>query len=242
MKGFLDLPYRLPFARHYKAFDAGFYVDFPEQLRLMGRWLRESGCRRTLDVGAMTGGCIEHVSKLGIRMDGVQFTEDVKRLAAANLRRAGIRSTLHVVPVHAELRLPTRTRYDGIVSLGWFNLPFTRPQLRRRLDRIRGRLVPGGVFLFDFFEFRDVKVAPPETLSLGGGLHYASRSELRGRVLRRHHLWVDRTRGFARTESSDLVDRPASAVRRLLAESGFRVERTESLDLNYPREFWLART
>ena len=100
MKGFLDLPYRLPFARHYKDFDRGFYVDFPEQLRRMGRWLREHGCRRTLDVGAMTGGCIEYITRLGMRMDGVQFSADLKRMAGAQLRKAGVASTLHVAPVH----------------------------------------------------------------------------------------------------------------------------------------------
>ena len=40
MKGFLDLAYRLPYVKHYRAFDAGFYVDFPKQLKQMGRWLR----------------------------------------------------------------------------------------------------------------------------------------------------------------------------------------------------------
>ena len=100
MKGFVDLAYRLPYVEYYKDFDHGFYVDFHQQLKRMGEWLKEHGCRTTLDIGAMTGGCIEYISGLGIRMDGVQFTEDIKRLAASRLRKAGIKSTLYVSPVH----------------------------------------------------------------------------------------------------------------------------------------------
>jgi SAM-dependent methyltransferase len=239
--GFLDLPYRLPFARYYQEFDAGFYVDFPKQLRLMGEWLQEHRCRTTLDIGAMTGGCIEYISRLGIRMDGVQFTEDVKRLAAARLRKAGVKSTLFVSPVHGPLRVPPTASYDGIVSLGWFNLPFERAFLRRYLDRIRALLAPGGVFLFDFFEFTDVKVAPTEAVNLGKDIVYVSHSELLGKVLRRYHLWILRKRRQMLAETSDLVDRRSADVRRLLAGAGLEVVKTRSLDLNYPREFWLAR-
>ncbi|RPH49982.1 MAG: class I SAM-dependent methyltransferase [Planctomycetota bacterium] len=239
--GFLDLPYRLPFARYYQEFDAGFYVDFPKQLRLMGEWLQEHRCRTTLDIGAMTGGCIEYISRLGIRMDGVQFTEDVKRLAAARLRKAGVKSTLFVSPVHGPLRVPSTASYDGIVSLGWFNLPFERTFIRRYLDRIRALLAPGGVFLFDFFQFTDVKVAPTEAVTLGKDIVYVSHSELLGKVLRRYHLWILRKRRQMFAETSDLVDRRSADVRRLLAGAGLEVVKTKSLDLNYPREFWLAR-
>lgn len=240
-KGFLDLPYRLPFARYYQEFDAGFYVDFPKQLRLMGEWLREYRCRTTLDIGAMTGGCIEYISRLGIRMDGVQFTEDVQRLAAARLKKAGVTSTLFVSPVHGMLRLPATARYDGIVSLGWFNLPFSRGFLRRYLDRIRSLLTPGGVFLFDFFEFRNVKVAPTEAVRLGRDIVYVSHSELLGKVLRRVHVWILKSRREPFVETSDLVDRRSNEVRRLLAASGLDVVKTRFLDFHYPREFWLAR-
>jgi SAM-dependent methyltransferase len=240
-KGFLDLPYRLPFARYYQEFDSGFYVDFPKQLRLMGEWLREYRCRTTLDIGAMTGGCIEYISRLGIRMDGVQFTEDVRRLAAARLRKAGVKSTLYVSPVHGPLRVPATAAYDGIVLLGWFNLPFDRAFLRRYLDRIRTLLVPGGVFLFDFFEFRNVVVAPAEAVNLGKDIVYLSHSELLGQVLRRYHLWIRRKRGELLAETSDLVDRRSGEVRKLLAASGLEVVRTRFLDFNYSREFWLAR-
>ena len=160
MKGFLDLAYRLPYVKHYRTFDAGFYIDFPKQLKQMGRWLRDHDCRITLDIGAMTGGCIEHISGLGIRMDGVQFTEDIRRLAAANLRKAGISSTLFVSPVHAPLRLATRRLYDGAVSLGWLNLPHPELSFRRTLATVRNHLNPDGVFLVDFFRFEELVVAP----------------------------------------------------------------------------------
>jgi SAM-dependent methyltransferase len=240
MKGFLDLPYRRPFVEHYKTFDHGFYVDFPKQLALMGRWLKAHGCRRTLDIGAMTGGCIEHISSLGIRMDGVQFTEDIRRIAAARLRRAGIVSRLFVSPVHEVLRMPDVAPYDGIVSLGWLNLPFRESQLRRTLRRIRELLVPGGVFLFDFFEFDDVKVPPTEAVELSKDLVYVSHAELRRGLLRRYHLWI-RDHEELLAESSDLVRRTSAEARRLLRETGFEVVETRFLDFHYPREFWLVR-
>lgn len=240
MNGFLDIPYRRPFVHHYREFDRGFYVDFPRQLRLMGRWLRESGCRTTLDVGAMTGGCIEYISSLGIRMDGVQFTEDIRRLAAAKFRKAGIASTLFVSPVSAPLKVATRTRYDGIVSLGWLNLPFTGAQLRRTLAEVHRLLVPGGVFLFDFFEFGGVIVAPPEVAAMDRQFVYLSHTELLGKRLRKNHTWIDRRLRVFR-ETSDLVHRSRREVRALLEESGFAVEKREFLKLNYPREFWMAR-
>jgi SAM-dependent methyltransferase len=241
MKGFLDIPYRLPFVRYYKEFDRGFYVDFPKQLRRMGQWFREYGCRRTLDIGAMTGGCIDYISALGIRMDGVQFTPDIKRLAAAGLKKSGVRSSLFVSPVHAELRVPTKTTYDGIVSLGWFNLPLTRARIRRTLQKIHALLAPGGIFMFDFFEFKGVKVSPTEAMTLGEDILYVSRSELRGDVLRKHHWWILNKRRKVLMETSDLVDRTGAEARSLLAESGLRVVKTEFLNLNYPREFWLAQ-
>jgi hypothetical protein len=241
MKGFLDLPYRLPFARYYKDFDQGFYVDFPKQLQQMGRWFQEHGCRKTLDIGAMTGGCIEYMSRLGIRMDGVQFTHDVKRLAEANLKKAGVRSKLFVSPVHTALQAPTKGPYDGIVTLGWFNLPFSRRGLRSCLDRIRALLAPGGIFMFDFFEFKDVKVAPTETLNLGDDIVYVSHSELLGNVLRKYHVWIQKGSNKIHVETSDLVKRTAGEARGLLAESGFDLLKADFLDLNYPREFWLAQ-
>lgn len=239
MKGFLDLPYRLPYARHYRAFDAGFYVDFPRQLKLMGEWLRASGCRRTLDLGAMTGGCIEYISGLGIRMDGSQFTPDVKRLAAARLRAAGIASRLFVSPVHGPLRAPAKARYDGIVALGWLNLPFTAPRLRACLSAIRRHLRPGGVFLFDFFQFRDLVIPPTEAVRLSKDLLLVSHAERAGRTLRRYHLWI--RGGRPRAEASELVDRSAAEARRELTLAGFEVVKEKRLDLHYPREFWMAR-
>lgn len=240
MKGFLDIPYRLPFARYYKEFDRGFYVDFPKQLELMGQWLQEHKCKTTLDIGAMTGGCIDYISGLGIRMDGVQFTPDIKRLAEARLKKAGVESKLFVSPVSAELKVPTKAKYDGIVALGWFNLPFSRSHIQRTLDKIYRLLTPDGVFLFDFFEFRNVKVAPTEALNLGHDIVYVSHSMLLGNRLRRYHLWI-LNRAELHAETSDLVDRTPDNARRMLAAAGLTVVKTKFLGLNYPREFWLAR-
>jgi SAM-dependent methyltransferase len=240
MKGFLDLAYRLPYVKHYRAFDAGFYVDFPKQLKQMGDWLLRHGCRVTLDIGAMTGGCIEHISGLGLRMDGVQFTQDIRRLAAAKLRKAGIASTLFVSPVHAPLRLATRRRYDGVVSLGWLNLPHPERAFRRTLATVREHLNPDGVFLFDFFRFRELVVAPTESVDLEPGLTYVSHGERLGGIFRRYHVWI-RNHRDVRVETSDLVDRTPAEVRRLLTSSGFEIVEAKHLDLHYPREFWLAR-
>jgi len=240
MKGFLDLPYRLPFARHYKEFDRGFYVDFSVQLKRMGRWFREYGCRRTLDVGAMTGGCIEYISRLGIRMDGVQFTNDLRRLADVQLRKSGTASTLFVSQVHDPFRLPRGLSYDGIVTLGWLNLPFSAARLRRMLAQVRRLLAPRGVFMFDFFDFEKVVIDPPEALRFGDGIVHAAYTQRSGPVLRRYHVWIPGG-GGARLEVSDLVDRRPRAVRALLAEAGLKIVRAEFLDLNYPRHFWLVR-
>ncbi|HLY10029.1 MAG TPA: class I SAM-dependent methyltransferase [Planctomycetota bacterium] len=240
MKGFLDLPYRLPFARHYKEFDRGFYVDFPAQLKQMGRWFQEHGCRKTLDIGAMTGGCIEYISRLGIRMDGVQFSTDLKRLAEVQLRQAGITSTLYVSPVHDPVRLPSGLRYDGIVTLGWLNLPFSHRRLHRMLARIRRLLVPGGVFMFDFFDFKKVIIDPPVALRLDDRIVHVAHTERLGSVLRRYHLWISKGVDL-RAEFSDLVDRRPETVRSLLTEVGLKVIQAEFLNLNYPRHFWLVR-
>jgi hypothetical protein len=240
MKGFLDLAYRLPYVKHYRAFDAGFYIDFQKQLKQMGRWFREHDCKITLDIGAMTGGCIEHISGLGIPMDGVQFTEDIRRMAAANLRKAGISSTLFVSPVHAPLRLATRRRYDGAVSLGWLNLPHPERSFRRTLGTVRDHLNPGGVFLVDFFRFEELVVAPMESVGLEPGLIYLSHGERLGKVFRRYHVWL-RNPGEVAMETSDLVDRSPAEVRRLVTSCGFQVLETKHLDLNYPREFWLLQ-
>jgi hypothetical protein len=163
----------------------------------------------------------------------------VKRLAAARLRKAGVRSTLYVSPVHVPLRLPADARYDGVVSLGWFNLPFRPSQIAEQLRRIRRALRPGGVFLFDFFEFKDLVVEPPEAQRLDDDLVYVAQGERRGRVLHRHHRWIG-SDGI-RTETSDLVDRTAREARQCLAGAGFDVVRRRFLDLNYPRHFWMAR-
>ena len=240
MNGFLDLPYRLPFVKHYRDFDRGFYVDFHRQLALMGRWLRRHRCRVTLDVGAMTGGCIEHVSGLGIRLDGVQFTEDIRRLAAARLRKSGIRSRLWVSPVHRPLKVPTTTRYDALVSLGWLNLPFDRRGLLATLRETRRLLSPRGLLLFDFFSFRELVVPPTEAVRLAPGLTLVSHAERDGRVLRRHHLWLRRGREPL-AESSELVDRSPREAEALLREAGFEAVEKRRLDYHYPREFWLAR-
>jgi SAM-dependent methyltransferase len=239
--GFLDLPYRLPFTKHYRDFDRGFYRDFRGQLEIMGRWLKAAGCRRTLDIGAMTGGCIEYISGLGIRMDGVQFTDDVKRLASARLRKAGIRSTLWVSAIDADLRVPATEPYDGIVTLGWLNLPHSTAYLKRYLKTVKSLLRPGGVFLFDFFEFKDLVVPEPEAVPLAPGLLYATHAERRGRRrLRRHHYWIT-GRNRVRHEWSELVDRKAREARALLEGAGFDVVRTRRLDFHYPRNFWMAR-
>ena len=91
----------------------------------MGRWFQDHGCKTTLDIGAMTGGCIRYISRLGIRMDGVQFTPDIQRLAARELRMAGVRSKLYVSPIFADLDLPAGARYAVMVAPP---LPFVAKQ------------------------------------------------------------------------------------------------------------------
>lgn len=241
MSRFLDLPYRHPYVEHYRRFDAGFYADFHRQLGVMGAWLRRHRCRVTLDVGAMTGGCIEHISGLGIRMDGVQFTHDIRRLASARLRKAGIRSRLWVSPVHRPLRVPTTSRYDAVVSLGWLNLPFPRRDLLATLRETRRLLAPRGLFLFDFFSFRELVVPPTEAVRLTDDLTLVSHAERDGSVLRRHHLWLRRGRP-PQAESSELVDRSARETAALLRDGGFEAVEKRRLDYRYPREFWLARS
>src|SRR6185295_18343735 len=139
--------------------------------------------------------------------------------------------------LHRPPLLPPGSVYDGIVSLGWFNLPFSDRQLAQHVDRIRRLLRPGGVFLFDFFEFRDLVLPPTESLALEKGLIYVSHSERLGSLLRRYHLWIRNHREL-RTETSDLVDRSPREARRLFAAAGMEVVRKRYLHLNYPRHFW----
>ena len=126
-------------------------------------------------------------------------------------------------------------------AFGWFNLPLSPARIKRTLDTIHGLLAPKGVFLFDFFQFKDLVVAPTQAQSLPGGLVYVSHSQVLGNVLRRYHLWIRKGRAKPLIETSDLVDRSAREVRGLLEESGLTLRRTKFLNLNYPREFWLAQ-
>ena len=239
MKNLLHIPYSLPFARYYREFDSGFYVDFPKQLELMGGWFEEFKCKRTLDIGAITGGCIEYISKLGIRMDGVQFTKDLKSLTASKLRESGVESKLFVSPIDGPFNVPKGNKYDGIVTLGWFNLPLSDTYIKRYLDKINSLLNPGGVFLFDFFEFRDIVIPPTEAENFGPDILYISHSELLSKTLRRYHLWVLDHENLL-TEVSDLVDRSLNQIRGYLTQCEFSLERSQFLSLNYPRYFCVA--
>jgi SAM-dependent methyltransferase len=239
VKNLLHIPYSLPFAKYYREFDSCFYVDFPKQLELMGAWLMEFGCKRTLDIGAITGGCIEYISKLGMRMDGVQFTTDLKTLSASRLRESGIKSKLFVSPIDGPLKVPKGNKYDGIVTLGWFNLPLSDAYIKRYLDKVDSLLNPGGVFLFDYFEFRDIVIPPSEAEYLGPDVIYISHSELLDKTLRRYHLWVLEHERLL-TEVSDLVDRSSGQIGGYLARSGLSLERSQFLSLNYPRYFCVA--
>jgi hypothetical protein len=236
VKNLLHIPYSLPFARYYRDFDSGFYVDFPKQLELMGAWFKEFGCKRTLDIGAITGGCIEYISKLGMRMDGVQFTRDLKTLSASKLRESGIESKLFVSRIDGPLNVPKGNKYDGIVTLGWFNLPLSDSYIKRYLDKINSLLNTGGVFLFDFFEFRDIVIPPTEAEHFGPDILYVSHSERLSKTLRRYHLWVLDHEDML-TEVSDLVDRSSDEIREYLTQSALSLERKQFLDLNYPRYF-----
>jgi len=240
MKNLLRIPYRLPFAEHYNVFDKGFYIDFPKQLELMGRWLQENDCKTTLDIGAITGGCIEYISKSGIRMDGVQFTADLKRIAMNRLRKSGINSHIYVSGIDEELQVPNGKRYDGIVNLGWFNLPFGHSYIRRYLAKIYGLLRPNGIFVFDFFEFGNVVIAPLELVRISQDIQYVSYSELLGKTLRKYHFWIMNHKDIE-CEISDLVDRDFDEVKTLLKESGLMMVKSIFMDLNYPRHFCLAR-
>jgi SAM-dependent methyltransferase len=239
VKNLLHIPYSLPFASYYREFDSGFYVDFPEQLELMGDWFKEFKCKKTLDIGAITGGCIEYISKLGIRMDGVQFTKDLKNLTASKLKESGIESRLFVSPIDGPLHIPKGNKYDGIVTLGWFNLPLSDTYIKRYLDKINDLLNPGGVFLFDFFEFRHIVIPPTEAEHFGPDILYISHSELLSKILRRYHLWVLDHENIL-TEVSDLVDRSLDQIREYLAQSELSLERNQFLSLNYPRYFCVA--
>jgi hypothetical protein len=188
----------------------------------------------------MTGGCIEYITRLGIRMDGVQFTPDLRRLAEVPLRKAGIASTLYVSPVHDPVRLPAGLRYDGIVTLGWLNLPFSPARLRGMLARIRRLLVPGGVFLFDFFDFKKLVIDPQDARRFDDGIVHVATTERMGNILRRYHLWVSKGEKL-RAEFTDLVERRPETVRPLLSAAGLEIVREKFLDLNYPRHFWLVR-
>lgn len=205
----------------------------------MGSWFKEFECKKTLDIGAITGGCIEYISKLGIKMDGVQFSNDLKNLAASKLREAGVESKLFVSPIDKPLNVQKGNKYDGIVTLGWFNLPFSDKYIKRYLDKITSLLNPGSVFLFDFFEFKDIVIPPTEAQNFGPGILYVSHSELLGKTLRRYHLWALDHKKLL-TEVSDLVDRSLDQIKDYLRDSELSLEREQFLDLNYPRYFCIA--
>ena len=207
----------------------------------MGEWFLEFDCKKTLDIGAMTGGCIEYVTKLGIEMDGVQFTNDLKTLATKRLRKFGIKSNLFVSGLGESLDVPSGNKYDGIVSLGWFNLPLTVSYMKHYLKRVSDLLTPAGIFLFDFFRFSYIIVSSTELIELDKNILLISTNKLLNKnLLRQYHIWiVNDTKIF--TEFNDLVDINLNTVRRLLNESGLSLVRHSFLPLNYPREFCIAK-
>jgi len=236
---FLVIPYRLPYVRHLADFEHGFYVDFEIQRKIMGEWLLENKCKTALDIGAQTGGCIEYISNLGIRMDGTQYTQDLKNFASKRLKTAAVKSRLFLSAIDQPPTIPRTRKYDAAVMLSWFNLPFTHHEIRRYLDAIHGLLQPKGVLLFDYFQFEDVVVNPPETAKFDDGILFISHTELLCKVLRRYHFWI---RGrTVRSEVTDLVDRTADEVFGLLKSSGFTDGKSQFLQLNYPRVFVLAK-
>lgn len=242
MRNLLTIPYKAPFVRYIEAFDKGFYVDFPKQLEIMRTWLEENDCKTTLDIGALTGGCIEFISKSGIRMDGVQYTPDLRNVAARRLRNSRVESDILVSGLDEELRLPQKKKYDGIVDLGWFNLPYPRTYMKKYLKVISRALETAGVFLFDFFEFDNVVVSSPEVLRVGDDIQYLSYSELLagGKTLRKYHFWIVDHKEVE-FEIGDLVDRTFSEVNSLLEHSGLRMVKSIFMQLNYPRHFCMAR-
>lgn len=224
--------------RYLADFEHGFYVDFEVQRKIMGEWLLEKKCKTTLDIGAQTGGCIEYISDLGIRMDGTQYTQDLKHFALKRLKAAGVISRLFVSSIDQPPTIAHARKYDAAVMLSWFNLPFTHLEMKRYLDAIHKLLQPKGVLLFDYFQFENVVVNPPETTRFNDVL-FISYTELLGKALRRYHFWI---RGrTVESEVTDLVDRTPDEMINLLKNSRFIVDKTEFLQLNYPRTFVLAK-
>jgi predicted O-methyltransferase YrrM len=115
-----------------------------------GRFLRimiaTSGAKRVLEIGGAYGYSAIWIG-LGLRETGgrlttIEFDPARARVAAANVRTAGLADIVTVVPGDAFKEIPTRGgTFDFVFVDAW------KPDYKRFLDLVIPRLVPHGLFL-----------------------------------------------------------------------------------------------
>jgi SAM-dependent methyltransferase len=176
-----------PLAFHYDA-----------ELAVLDDHLSYDPAWRVLDVGTGRGRFGAHFAARGCRVTGVDLNPDMLEIARENARRRGVADRFDVREASADdLGAFGERDFDVVLCMELFD---HLPDLGAALREMRGRLAPGGRFLFTY--------VPSESLYGFLGNLYRSMRGLRRR-------------------GSDMISRTYSLpeIRRLLSEQDLLLER-----------------
>jgi predicted O-methyltransferase YrrM len=132
--------------RDIKAADADALAVSEEDGRFLRLTIASSRATRALEIGGANGYSAIWIG-LGLRETGgrlttIEFDPARAKVAAANIRRAGLADIVTVVPGDAFKEIPRITgEFDFVFLDAW------KRDYRRFLDLVLPRLVPGGLFL-----------------------------------------------------------------------------------------------
>src|SRR5574341_1204905 len=126
-------------------FEARMIADFPAKARIVGRYLgvRENGMQaapRVLDVGCGKGFFVQELSRLGMRVEGIDIAEAAVRQGQENLGIRGLRTG------RIEEQADWRTCFDGVTC--WATIEHM-PSPKRFFESVRRVMKPGGYLFLD---------------------------------------------------------------------------------------------
>ncbi len=126
------------------------FIPYDLQAAYVARMLREqaTSCRRVLDLGCATA---QHVARLAAEGFTVTGVDSSPHLLAHGLKRT---RGLPVRLVGGDMRrLPLLKAFDAAICLNHTLNYMIGPDLARAFRQVRRCLRPGGLFVFDFFDY-----------------------------------------------------------------------------------------